>query len=50
MGWHAAFPKTTAVAGLRGATSVQKLLAHPINPQVHTTATRGSIPTNPVNP
>ena len=35
MGWHLSFPPTTAVAGLRGATSVAKLLLHPINPDAY---------------
>ena len=35
MGWHVVFPPTIAVAGLRGAASVQKLLAHPINPEAY---------------
>ena len=35
MGWHTAFPKNVAIAGLRGATSIQKLLLHPINPKAY---------------
>ena len=33
MGWHTSWPKSTALIGLRGATSGAKLLLHPIHPR-----------------